>query len=102
MSDDDVALVRWRNNKDRAKKMQSIVNCSAMTTARAWLGASAMLDDGALELSIYICVGKDMGLYVFSSVCGVWARLQVCVDAFVYVVGEECGSIYIVLRGSTP
>ena len=38
--------------------MQSTVNG---VTACAWLGASAMLDD-ALELIIYICVGKYMDL----------------------------------------
>ena len=38
--------------------MQSTVNGA---TACAWLGASAMLDD-ALELIIYICVGKYIDL----------------------------------------
>jgi len=34
---------------------------------------------------------------VFSSVCGIWVRLQVCVDALVMLLVSHRGAYYIVL-----
>ena len=77
--------------------MQSIVNGG---TTCAWLGASAMIDD-ALELIVYICVGKYIYGSVFSTVCGIWAsRLQVCVDALVMLLVSHRGAAYHIYSAS--
>jgi hypothetical protein len=55
--------------------------------------------DGALELIIYICVGKYIDLCsAESAVFGQGCRFVLMLLLYLCVAGEECGSIYIILR----